>query len=454
MSRFLLSAVVGVLGLLVPLRDCMYSQELLPPAPRIAPKDDSPAPNPAQVPPSQLPTADVLQRGESLAEILGHGAAKLEPAELVGMAAGSKTAVLTLEQVYALALIHARNPVRLPAIARAGLVDPAVLTEAAKQAGVRHFDRFHHDFLAAEFHDPAPAFLAAIRHRQAVDSARDQVAAITNMRQLFDELLHGGASGLSSLHLDLVDQFLLLSRQNLDTELERYRSAVDVLKVSIGLPPSTAIVVDEQMLEPFRNGFSNVDAWQHSPKRDLAALSKLHSRLPRLVDIAISGRSVAQIADGRIPEVEFLQVCAEAAAKERGIPKDEMAAQDGRHTLDLRIRKLARSLILTHKNYEVQRRGLELAAREADQWLEQIVSPPAAGTGVLAQTANSMLQITGVLQAKSRLYHGRFELVSQWLRFKEQTLALYRELGIMPFDNWEAFDRSFVPHTDTNETGR
>ena len=58
---------------------------------------------------------------------------------------------------------------------------------------------------------------------------------------------------------------------------------------------------------------------------------------------------------------------------------------------------------------------------------------------------NASLQTVGVLQAQNRLYRGRADLVSQWLLFKEQSLELYRELGIMPYDNWEAFYHSFLP---------
>jgi hypothetical protein len=138
-------------------------------------------------------------------------------------------------------------------------------------------------------------------------------------------------------------------------------------------------------------------------------------------------------------------VCIEAAGKQRTILKDEQAARDERNTLELRIRKLARGLILTHKNYAVQSRRLELAVREVDQWSEQLMNPPAGGTAALSQAVNATIQILGVLQAQTRLYGGRSELVSQWLQFKEQSLELYRELGTLPYDNWEAFHRSFLP---------
>lgn len=125
--------------------------------------------------------------------------------------------------------------------------------------------------------------------------------------------------------------------------------------------------------------------------------------------------------------------------------KDEQAARDERDALELRIRKLARGLILTYRSYEVQRKRVELEVRLVDQTFEQLINPPAGGTSALAQSANAALHASGVLQAQSRLYRGRSDLVAEWLQFQEQSLALYRELDTLPYDNWEAFHRSFLP---------
>ncbi len=285
----------------------------------------------------------------------------------------------------------------------------------------------------------------ALKHRQALDSTRNQVALTENIRRLFDELIHGEASGVSQLQLEQVDQYLLVSRQSLDIELSSYRSAVDELKVSLGLPPSTPIVLDERILQPFVKAFSSIDIWQRNPRRQLGTLRALHDRLPKLDDVSVGGRSVAQVADGRIPEAEFLRACLEAAGKRLMVFKDEPPQRDVRNALELRIRKLARGLILTHRNYDVQRKALELSLREVGQQSEQLINPPAGGTSALAQSVNAALHVSGVLQAQSRLYRGRTELVSQWLEFKEQSVALHRELGSLPYDNWEAFHRSFLP---------
>jgi hypothetical protein len=109
-------------------------------------------------------------------------------------------------------------------------------------------------------------------------------------------------------------------------------------------------------------------------------------------------------------------------------------------------------LILAHKNYEVQRNVLELALRDVTQRFDQLLSPPPVATPALAQSVNATFLSVGVLQAQNRLYRGRAEFVSQWLRFKEQSLELYRELGILPYDNWEAFYRSFLPESGAERT--
>jgi hypothetical protein len=452
MRRLMLIAVVEAIGLIALPTVCSFSQEPRPGAPAPAQKEIAPGQRGAQVPAPGAPGASDAQGVELLAALLGSGAANIEPAEFAGMAVGGKPAVLTLEQAYSLTLIRARNPAGLRVVRRANLFDPMALDDEAKRAGVLDFNRFRREFLSSEFRDPAPGFLKALKHREAVDSARDQVRLTHNMRTLFGELIRGEASGVSRSQIAQVDHHLLLSRQSLDLEMSSYRSAVDELKVSLGVPPSAPIVLDERILQPFVQAFSSIDAWQRDPRQQLGLLAALHHRLPPLNDLTIGGRSVAQVASGTIPEAEFLQACAEAASKERTILKDEQAANDQRDARELRIRKMARGLILTHKNYEVQRSGLELALRDVTQRFDQLINSPSGANSALAQAVNATFQTVGVLQAQNRLYRGRADLVSQWLQFKDQSLELYRELGIMPYDNWEAFYRSFLPESGADRT--
>jgi hypothetical protein len=393
----------------------------------------------------QVPGAKVPQGDELRAEILGTPVAKLEPAELAGTASGTKPAVLALEQAYSLALIRARSPGASIGLSPGDRFDSKVLDEQARRAGAGDFDRFRGEFLSSGFRDPASGFFAALKYRHAVDSARDQVALAESTRRIFDKLLQSQTSGVSQLQIDQVDHYLLLARQNLAIDLVRYRSAVDQLKVSLGLPVSTPIVLDERILDPFRSTFAAIDRWQRNPNRQLNELPAIYNGLPRLEDLKIGGGSLVEAARETLPEQAFLDTCVELAGKHRAVLKDDHAAARGRNALELRIREQARGLILLHKNYETARRGQELSLREADQWFEQLIAPPLGGGSPLARSINVSVQITRVLEAQSRLYRGRSDFESQWLEFKEKSLAFYRELGIMPYDTWESFYRSFQP---------
>ena len=238
MVRFTLPAVVGVMGLVALPAVCARAQVPQPGAPAPAQEKVAPGQLPAQGPAPPIPVAGAAPSVELLKLILERGATELDLAELTGMAAGSKPAVLGLEQAYSLTLVRARNPAGLLAAGRTKLFDPAALDEEAKRAGVPDFVRFRGEFVSSVFRDPAPGFLTALQHRQAIDSARDQLTLTENIRRLFEELIRGEASGVSQLQLDQVGLYLLQSRQNLDLELHNYRTAVDELKVLLGLPPS------------------------------------------------------------------------------------------------------------------------------------------------------------------------------------------------------------------------
>jgi hypothetical protein len=394
----------------------------------------------------QEPQPAALPKGDELLDaLLGPGISKLDPAELAGRAPGAKPAVLTLEQAYSLTIIRGRNPAAATALISTGNFDSKAVDELARRSSVGDFDRFRKEFLASEIHDPAPGFFAALRHRQEVNSARHQVAFAENTLRLFEKQIQSETSGLSRLQVDLVDEYLQLSRQALAIELTSYRSAVDELKVSLGLPPGTPVVLDERVWEPFTTAFSAVDAWQRNPNRQLEELSAMHDRLPRLEVLKIGKHSLSEVVQGSLFEEPLLLSCIEVARNHRPILKDDHAASAERNALELRIRRSVRNLILVQKNYESERTRLEIAVRELDQWFEQIVAPPVGGKLQLARSVNAAFQTPAVIASQTRLYKGRNRLVSSWLQFKEQSLNLHQELGTFPYDNWEEFHRSFLP---------
>jgi len=453
MARFWSILVFGVSASIVLTAGCAWSQEPRPTSTSPFQKDvNAPQPRTTDAHP-QLTAEQLKDVGRmaepAVAELLGAlfvpAIPRLDLAELAGSAAATKIAVLTLEEAYSLTLIRSRNPAAERAMGPIDLLDPKALDEKANRAGASDYDRFRREFLASGFRDPAPGFLAALQYLQAVDSTRHQVAFAENMRSLYEELIRGEASGVSQLQVDQVHDYLERARQEHVDALTDYRTAVDELKVALGLPPGTPVVLDQRILGPFTTAFTAIDGWQRDPNHTLGQLKALHDRLPRLEDLKIGGQSLLEVIQGNLPLEPFLLKYSEAARTDRPIKRDDHAASDDPNAQALRIRRLIRDLIRIHKNYELERSRLELGVRQIEQRFEQIVAPPAGRTQALAQSSNAALQTAGVIEAQTRIHQGRMRFVGLWLQYKERGLALDRELGTMPYDNWDAFHRSFLP---------
>ena len=311
--------------------------------------------------------------------------------------------------------------------------------------GADNFETFRQEYLANDFRGPAPQFFEVLKHRQEVDSARDQAAMAANMRRLFEELLKVQVPAVSQLQLEQIESYLLVSQQSLALSLANYRSAVDDLKVLLGLPVSTPLVLDERVLVPFTTVFRATDDWFREPDRRLDRLTAIHDRLPRLEDRKVGGHSLLEVIKGTLPEERFLEECTAFARPHRSILKDDRAPLEDRNPIELGIRNVVRTLIAAHKGYNVDRARLEVAARYLDETFDQVVSPPVPGTPAAVHSARSATHATNVIGAASKLYEVRNALVTQWFFVKEVELRLYRELGVLPFNNWESFHRSLVP---------
>jgi hypothetical protein len=124
--------------------------------------------------------------------------------------------------------------------------------------------------------------------------------------------------------------------------------------------------------------------------------------------------------------------------------------QRGRRTLqsaedNLKI-QLRQDLRLVHQayiNYEISKRNFELNVRLKDQSFEQIIAPPAGGTQALAQSANAAAQTTNLLNFQISLVNAQLSLTNGWQTYQTQRLIVYRDIGILPYDEWEAFSELF-----------
>jgi len=95
---------------------------------------------------------------------------------------------------------------------------------------------------------------------------------------------------------------------------------------------------------------------------------------------------------------------------------------------------------LYYQQYLITQRNLVLSVRLKDQAFETIVAPPQASAANQAA-----LQTTNLINFQNTVVNNENNLVTQWYNYQTQRLQVYRDLGILPFDEWEAFDELFPP---------
>jgi hypothetical protein len=111
--------------------------------------------------------------------------------------------------------------------------------------------------------------------------------------------------------------------------------------------------------------------------------------------------------------------------------------------LKIQLRNDLRQVHLGYINYEISKRNFELNVRLKDQAFEQIIAPPAGGTQALAQTANAAAQTTNLLNFQQQMIQAQLALTNGWQFYQTQRLIVYRDIGILPYDEWEAFSELF-----------
>jgi hypothetical protein len=108
--------------------------------------------------------------------------------------------------------------------------------------------------------------------------------------------------------------------------------------------------------------------------------------------------------------------------------------------------QLRNDLRLVHQwyiTYEINKRNYELNVRLKDQAFEQIVAPPAGGTQSLAQSANAATQTTNLLSFQGAAYRSQSQLIFAYENYQQYRLIFYRDIGTLPYDEWEAFSELF-----------
>ena len=123
--------------------------------------------------------------------------------------------------------------------------------------------------------------------------------------------------------------------------------------------------------------------------------------------------------------------------------------QNQEDSIKLFIRQDIRSMQASYLNYEIARKNFVLQIRVRDQSFEQIIAPPAPGAAL-----QGAVQTNNLIQAQSGLFGVKNQLVQTWYNYQLQRLTLYRDLGTLPIDEWEAFHELFPSeyHGDVADT--
>jgi hypothetical protein len=123
--------------------------------------------------------------------------------------------------------------------------------------------------------------------------------------------------------------------------------------------------------------------------------------------------------------------------------RQRRSLQNSEDNLKVQLRNDLRSVHAAYINYEIAKRNFELNVRLKDQSFEQIIAPPAGGTQNLAQTANAATQTTNLLNFQGNLITAQLALTNGWQAYQTARLIVYRDIGILPYDEWEAFSELY-----------
>ncbi len=114
-------------------------------------------------------------------------------------------------------------------------------------------------------------------------------------------------------------------------------------------------------------------------------------------------------------------------------------------SVKFQVRQEIRTLVQLTENYQITKRNLLLALRQRDQALQQIIAPPDAGAaaGGGAASTSQATQTLNFISAVNSILQQLNSLIGTWISYQTTRLSLYRDLGIMPYDEWEAYYELF-----------
>jgi hypothetical protein len=311
-------------------------------------------------------------------------------------------------------------------------LDPKALDEAADRLGFADFPRFRREFLdrgTKIMGSPSARHFDLLSRSQSVTHARDRLAALENLLSLVQELVRGESSALSQLQADQANESIQRARLNLLDRQSRYRDALDLAKVDLGLAPSAPVYLDLAPVAGFASVFEQLTRWLADPSRELSQLDLIVSSLPELADMQVSGLSLEAAARSPLPvegsPSSFVDAVGRLAAAHRG-EVDSLS--------ELEARRQARKLLELVVADWVEQRRLILIIRTKSQATEAMLGPPEPG-----QRRQAVANLTSLLESQDQLCASQDRLVEIWASYHAGRLALLRDLDLLKSQDWDQF---------------
>ena len=351
--------------------------------------------------------------------------------EIAALARSSKPEILTWEKAYTQAVVRARA-------GRGDLLqtlDPAALAQQADRLGVADFTRFRNEFKAGgAFRDPAPDMLKLSARLQTIENVRSRVVILENLTRLLQERIQGEAAGVSRLDLDMLLAALLKCRQDFDHQRTLFRNGLDELKVALGLSPQAAVILDQNSMAAFHEVFESVANWLRQPARNLENLPRIIGKLPEMGDAIVVGQPALSGIDANPDQwEEVMAKAARLAVRKQADPAEGAAEDDARVQLELQIRRRVRGLAEIRRAYANATHEYMTAIRIHDQALERLLSPPSGHSPPRSLLLEQFVSHTASFTSLEN------QLGDLWTEFRAERLTLYREIGALPYTDWNAF---------------
>ena len=265
-------------------------------------------------------------------------------------------------------------------------------------------------------------------------TCRARVAILENLTKLLQERIQGEAAGVSRLDIDMLLAALLKCRQNFDHQKTLFHNGLDELKVALGLSPQAAVILDQKSMAAFHEVFESVATWLRQPNRNLEDLPQIIGKLPELGDAIVVGQPALSAIDANPDQwEEVMTKAARLAVRKRADPAEGAAEDDAGVQLELQIRRRVRGLAEIRRAYAGATQEYMIAIRIHDQALERLLSPPSGHSPPRSLLLEQFVSHTASFTSLEN------QLGELWTDFRAERLTLYREIGALPYTDWNAF---------------